>query len=69
MFVVTLVTLTALARGQEPAREVRLRAGVIHTPPFGFVEQDPNSQDFQFRGFHIDLIERLKIFRLGIGQC
>jgi Bacterial extracellular solute-binding proteins, family 3 len=65
------LTLSPLVGGQEQPeasnRTIRVKAGVLHAPPFAFVTQQL-SGDVQFRGFHIDLIDRLKIFALEIDN-
>lgn len=56
--------------------EIRLNAGVLHSPPFTYIEEEPASENTMamfpgsdtatgkttFRGFTIDLLERLKVF-------
>lgn len=48
--------------------QIRLRAGVLQAPPFAFIDEDPVTQELQFRGFHVDLIERMKRFALELDN-
>lgn len=64
----------AISANEYPS-EIRLSAGVVHSPPFAFVEEASSGTDMfpgadtatgepTFRGFTIDLLERLKEFAL-----
>jgi ABC-type amino acid transport substrate-binding protein len=67
-----LASTLSLEPSQYPA-EVRLKAGVLHAPPFAIVEETwqnetgKNVTAISFRGFQIDLLERMKIFAANDG--
>ena len=57
----SLSGLSSLLASSEYPSQITLRGAVLHAPPFAYVESDDNG-DLSYRGFQVDLIERLKIF-------
>ena len=65
-------TAVAISQSDIPS-EIRLTAGLLHSPPFAFIEYEELGMDMlpgadtasgkpMFRGFTVDLLERLKVF-------
>ncbi|CAB9526188.1 acid type B receptor subunit 2 [Seminavis robusta] len=58
----TSTSIVAFDDDEDVPSRIFLRGGVLHSPPFAFVDKDPETGEASFRGFQLDLLERLKIF-------
>jgi hypothetical protein len=62
----TLPFFSAIVEAEEllPPSHIKLKAGILHAPPFAVVDHDQDDGSLSFSGFQLDLLNSLQEFAL-----